>query len=212
MDARCLAAGMLSALLIAGCSSGGNTELMERELRLQEDRIYYLEDELARCCEAMQGRQEELAASGHSPKSVAPARRPTSAPPTGNAPVELPKVELELPSAPAPLNSLPSLFEPNSPASDDGPGTAMRIVRPAPPPAASAVPPRSEAAGQAASAPPRMRFASALADPAPAASPRVVMQWSAAPGDREPAETSPPAPRTAVSSGALRRPQWSPYR
>src|SRR5688572_13522427 len=151
MDARHLVAVLLVGL--AGCQTGGNTELMERELRLQEDRIYYLEDELARCCEAMKCREADLAASsdGHSTAKPAPARRPASAAPSGND--ALPKVELDLPDAPAPLNSLPSLFEPGSPTSDDSKGTAMRIVRPAPPPTDSSASP--DGAERATSAPPR---------------------------------------------------------
>lgn len=213
MDARYLIAGMLLSSL-AGCQSGGNTELMERELRLQEDRIYYLEDELARCCEAMQCSQADARGGQGPAASKAPARRTTSAPPADVPADTLPKVELELPTGPAPVNSFPSLFEPASPASDDSPGTAMRIVRPAKPVADSTdSSPTEVAVTREASDPPRMRFASALEERSQAGPSRVVMQWSAAPGDREPAETSSPAPRTAVSSGILpRRPQWSPYR
>jgi hypothetical protein len=155
----------------------------------------------------MKCREADLAASsdGHSTAKSVPARRPSSAPPSGSD--ALPKVELDLPDAPAPLNSLPSLFEPGSPSGDDSKGTAMRIVRPAPPAPAS-----SDGAAHAPSAPPRMRFANGVEQAPQAASPRVVMQWSAAQGSRETAESSPPDARTAVSSGAPRRPQWSPYR
>jgi hypothetical protein len=215
MDAHHLAMLILGSLFIAGCQSGGNTALMERELRLQEDRIYYLEDELARCSEAMQCAQSELAAlrNGPSPAlSSAPARHTTASPPAATD--TMPKVELELPDEPAPLNSLPSLFEPSSPASEDSQGTAMRIVRPSSAAAAATVrstPPAAE--GGETSAPPRMRFASTLENSGEKTSPRVVMQWSAAGGDRESPEAASAATRTAVSTDTVpRRPQWSPYR
>jgi len=39
----------VAAMLLAGCRSGGNRELLERELRMQEDRIYQLEAMLHEC-------------------------------------------------------------------------------------------------------------------------------------------------------------------
>ena len=209
MDARHCITILIACCFLPGCQSGGNTELMERELRLQEDRIYYLEDQLARCCEEIQSRDRELASPGASKTSAkpTPALRNSSAPPAG-VPMDttLPKVELDLPSQPAPPNSFPSLFDPVQPASENEAGTAMRIVRP------PARPPLL-AAGQPAgpSHPPRMRFASTLESGPTGASKRVMMQWSAAPGEHDLDQPASPRTATATSAGS-RRPQWSPYR
>jgi hypothetical protein len=205
MDARYLITILLACFLLAGCQSGGNTELMERELRLQEDRIYYLEDQLARCCEAAQAKEQAALQSGRA--TTAPAtRRSMTPPPAPVMPDAVPKVELELPGdTPAP-NSLPSLFDSKPPASTE-PATAMRIVRPAAPATAS-----SPSVAADSVPPPRMRFASTLDDATGQPPSRVMMQWSAAPEEREGAETHS-TPRTASStSAAPRRPQWSPYR
>jgi hypothetical protein len=48
-------------LLLAGCQSG-NTELLERELRLQEDKIYQLQFELEDCCKSLEDCGQENAA------------------------------------------------------------------------------------------------------------------------------------------------------
>ena len=42
-----------------GCKSNGNSELLERELRCQEDRIYKLEDELDEMCYALESSRRE---------------------------------------------------------------------------------------------------------------------------------------------------------
>lgn len=209
MDARHFISTLVACSLLAGCQSGGNTELMERELRLQEDRIYYLEDQLAHCCEEIQARDQELAGlrTGPTKASPKPASRSSSAPPAG-MPMDttLPKVELDLPSQPAPPNSLPSLFDPVPSSSENEAGTAMRIVRPQPRPPLLAA---GESAAQP--HPPRMRFASSLQEEPTRVPARTMMQWSAAPGDR--ASDEPATPRTATAAGAgSRRPQWSPYR
>jgi hypothetical protein len=200
MDARYLTASLLATVLLAGCQSGGNTELMERELRLQEDRIYHLEDELARCCQAMQARQEgEIQQT-----APAPSRRPT--PPSPSVPTgPLPAVELEMPAIPGPaptpvppVNETPSLFQRPRPPSGGEPGTALRIVKPAasPPRLADANPPSIESPPDQPRPPVRMRFASA-AD-----------EWStAAAPDRQRSALPRPA-----AGDAPRRPQWSPYR
>ena len=40
---RCCASVLMLAILLAGCRSDPNRELLERELRLQEDKIYQLQ-------------------------------------------------------------------------------------------------------------------------------------------------------------------------
>lgn len=202
MDARHLTAWMLTGLAVAGCQSGGNTELMERELRLQEDRIYYLEDELARCCRTMEANQQSAVA--HSAPQVAPptpARR--SAPP--GPPAAIPDVKLEMPDQPVtpmPLEDMPSLFQP--PRRIEEQGTAVRIRKTEASPKVASAKPQAAATATVQSAPPvRMRFASAEEAPA-----NVAKDWSTAPRD-----DPTPAPREPVTIGAApRRPSWSPYR
>ena len=46
---------------LAGCRGGVDTDLLERDLRLQEDRIYELEDHLADCHAVVQTYQQENA-------------------------------------------------------------------------------------------------------------------------------------------------------
>ena len=196
-----MTAWMLTGLFVAGCQSGGNTELMERELRLQEDRIYYLEDELARCCRTMEANQQAaMAHSGPQAAPPTPARR--SAPP---APSAIPDVQLEMPDPPVtpmPLDNMPSLFQP--PRRIEEQGTAVRIRKSEASPRVASAKPQAAATTSGQSTPPvRMRFASAEE-----ASANVAKDWSTAPPD-EPA----PAPREPVTIGAApRRPSWSPYR
>ncbi len=207
MDARHLKFGLLACLVIAGCQSGGNTELMERELRLQEDRIYYLEDELARCCKAMQECQQGDAPVP--PNGPSTPRRPSTQPAPGPG-GDLPKVELEMPAVPQPgpvdsgpgpaINQMPSLFEPPTPAalSQREPPTALRIVKPRDSHANAAdVKLPSVEASDEPRGPVRMRFATAAED------------WSLA---ERAAAASQASPRTAAGSGTPSRPQWSPYR
>jgi outer membrane murein-binding lipoprotein Lpp len=52
----------VAGLLLAGCRSGGNNELVERELRWQEDQIYELEDALDSCESQLESAQRENAA------------------------------------------------------------------------------------------------------------------------------------------------------
>jgi hypothetical protein len=49
----------LTALLAAGCQSGGGQELLERENRLLEDRVYALEDELDKHCDLLDTYERE---------------------------------------------------------------------------------------------------------------------------------------------------------
>jgi hypothetical protein len=103
---------LLGSLLAAlsGCQSGGNTELLERQLRIQEDRIYQLEDELERHCKMLQAcRKENQTLKTATPT---PAATPTTAPASKSpAPVSPPpdltppKLELDLPPVPPPSSS-----------------------------------------------------------------------------------------------------------
>ena len=101
---RCCATALVLAILLAGCRSDPNRELLERELRLQEDKIYQLQghvNDMAASLEACRrenellkrelgtgeaggsGRAEELP-SPTRPAEERPGRRPsTSAPPAG---------------------------------------------------------------------------------------------------------------------------------
>ncbi len=47
MKLRLSALVAIIAILASGCRSNGNQELLERDLRTQEDQIYQLQDQLA---------------------------------------------------------------------------------------------------------------------------------------------------------------------
>lgn len=49
----------IACVAAQGCKSHGNSELLERELRCQEDRIYQLEDELDEMCNALESSRRE---------------------------------------------------------------------------------------------------------------------------------------------------------
>lgn len=185
---------LIAGLLFVGCQSNGDYDLMERELRLQEDRIFQLEDELDRHCKLLKACQEENRTLKDSQDNGA-SRLRLSAPKTlanGSAPLTPPKVEIDLPgvggaspglsspvinsSQPAPNDGLPSLQTPqlNAPRGID---------RLTPPPTPDERPvPRSllERSGQS---------------------------WQQVPeSESQPIEEQrPPATQT-------RRPSWSPYR
>ncbi|MCA9103450.1 MAG: hypothetical protein KDA63_19980, partial [Planctomycetales bacterium] len=102
----------LAALIAApGCQSGGNLDMIEREIRWKEDRIYHLEDhveEYKRRLESARRENETLrkqleearggsgdswnpGAGGPPPLSPPPAHGPSGLPPVGNGPpAELP--------------------------------------------------------------------------------------------------------------------------
>ena len=104
---------ILVLLLISGCRSGGNMELIERELRLQEDRIYQLEDaledehakrlaveeQLSRLQPPAAGLQKQPT-SGTVNKSPARIDSPPEQPAARSPQESLPPVEVEVPGLP----------------------------------------------------------------------------------------------------------------
>jgi hypothetical protein len=165
-----------AALLAAGCKSDLNQQLLERELRYQEDQIYQLQDELAERC----ARLEHVAGENTSLRrqlgvsdadQAAPARgrrpRPTGVPPATTVPpaIEVPDAP-RLPRgggppvdlAPPMLEGVPPLpAEPgrSAPTTDTGSGLSLppaaAIIDPAARPIESAVaePPVQAAAAEA---------------------------------------------------------------
>ena len=105
MKARTLAIFALALLAAAGCRSDPRIAPLEQELRLQEDRIYELEDLVARYEQALADCQ------GQTPVQDGPAiMQPPSGPPASPAPdasgrVEMPRVEM--PAEPAPPGQVP---------------------------------------------------------------------------------------------------------
>lgn len=116
---------VLALLLAAGCRGGGRNELIERELRMQEDKIYQLEDMLDQCHamldssrrenEALKQRDESGATDsvgGGPPSSAVP---PSIMGPTrddADVPgLEAPKIEPGVPVSP----SGPDLDAPRAP-------------------------------------------------------------------------------------------------
>jgi len=90
---RCTLAA-LGALLVGGCHGGVETEILERELRRQEDYIYQLQDRIEKCqttlqsCQASTDQAEE-ADTPQAPKT--PASAPTEMPDLDD--LRLPEVE-----------------------------------------------------------------------------------------------------------------------
>jgi hypothetical protein len=90
------AAVALTGLAALGCKSHGNTELLERELRCQEDRIYRLEDELDDKCYALEAsrRENDVLKKEMAGGDRGPGAGPSTAPPAIEAPtIETPKFE-----------------------------------------------------------------------------------------------------------------------
>jgi hypothetical protein len=142
----------------------------------------------------MQACQQQHAARGGGRPPASPSATGGTPPAPPVAPDALPKVELEMPVMPGPEpngpsspppGEMPSLFQP-APREPEG-GTALRIIKPSAPPDRVAE----------TSPPVRMRFPSSGDD------------WSTAAAS---AQEPPATPRTAATSAAPRRPQWSPYR
>jgi hypothetical protein len=179
---------------------------MERELRLQEDRIYELEDELERHCKLLEAcRQENQAlksaraatepATRRDPDTSSPTERSAPArtpPPISDDELQPPQVEIDLPPVPPPDSSgdsLPSLRDPEL----NGPG-----MRDAPP--RTMVEPES---GSAAPEPPlRIRInAGDEARPPARTGPRVARE-----------NASPEREKAPKKTPTAQRPRWSPYR
>lgn len=141
-------ASVVGAFVAAGCKTDMSQQLLERELRMQEDQIYLLQDQIQEKC----ARLDHVAAENRSLKrqlgivdpdaslpgrinvpgsvaaparSAAPAAPPTLMPPT-----------LVPPALPAPDVVAPPLGTPAPPAApraDDGPGFGTPGTAPAPP-------------------------------------------------------------------------------
>jgi len=131
----CCAPALL--LLLAGCRSDGSRELLERELRLQEDRIYRLEDELDDKCRQLdsahrenQSLKQELrggdGGAGSSPAhkaSPAMPARPTE-PPEVVLPPLVDEAETLLPPELEADNSTPARSFYRNPGDDENLGEA----------------------------------------------------------------------------------------
>ncbi len=118
-----LPAAMAAAMLLAGCKSDINQQLLERELRMQEDQIYLLQDELQQKCARLDRTAGEnnslkkqlgivdadasLPSRVHVPPGVAAPARPFAGPPSGvSAPMFVPPAiglpTIEVPALPEP--------------------------------------------------------------------------------------------------------------
>jgi hypothetical protein len=215
MDAMAMAnlpacrAGLLALATCAlvGCQTGGNTELLERQLRIQEDRIYDLEDELQRHCKMLQACRKENqalkvgstspsntssdstnpASSIVTPKSTAPSPSPSELTP--------PKLELDLPPVPPPTSSsgtetlplgpdLNAAASKESPSASDLDGSTLEIRVP-------------------------------QVDQTPLSAPDRMVDQSGGSGVKQQAHAEPverSEPIRQAERPAARRPQWSPYR
>jgi hypothetical protein len=188
---------LVAGTLCLGCQNNGNYDLMERELRLQEDRIYQLEDELDRKCQLLATFQEENRTlkdnqDGSATRMKLSAPR-TTPPVNGAGPLVPPKVEIDLPS--------PGVATPALPA----PGANLSQPAPFDPAPALQTPQLNS---------PRRTDSDPAPLPAPveAPAPRSLLDrnsesWQAAPEVAAPAA----APDRRPPSQA-RRPSWSPYR
>ena len=124
-----LPVAMAAAILQAGCKSDINQQLLERELRMQEDQIYLLQDELQQKCARLDRTAGEnnslkkqlgivdadgsLPSRIHVPPGVASPARPFASPPSGvSAPVFVPPAiglpAIEVPGLPEPTG-VPSI-------------------------------------------------------------------------------------------------------
>lgn len=95
-----------------GCRSGGNQELLERELRIQEDRIYQLEANLCQYKDELEAyRQENDDLRTQNGQPAAPAQSPSR--PSRTAPSELPVPNVQLPEQAAPFAQPPEISPPD---------------------------------------------------------------------------------------------------
>ena len=143
------------ALLAFGCRSGGNQELLERELRWQEDRIRHLESHICECeqqLEACQQENDALEAREHQPRrddsTPAPAEAGCSKIPAAPAARQLARPESarcaiagaascprsNSPTEQAPPFQGPPLISPPNPSVPEGemPSRTSRVRRPDP--------------------------------------------------------------------------------
>lgn len=136
-----LCAALLATLQV-GCQSHLNSQLLERELRLQEDQIYRLQDVLDEKCARLESVVQENASLkrqlGYGGGEPTPSRGPASSPrrssggPSGGAPAFVPP-SIEL-SDPAPPSALPApLLEGVPPLPQSAPGGAGQGGGDAPP-------------------------------------------------------------------------------
>jgi hypothetical protein len=162
-----------AALLAAGCKSDLNQQLLERELRYQEDQIYQLQDELAERCARLEhvagentSLRRQLGVSDADQAAPARGRRPR---PTGVPPATTVPPAIEVPDAPRlprgggpaargggpPVDLAPPTLEGVPPTTDTGSGLSLppaaAIIDPAARPIESAVaePPVQAAAAEA---------------------------------------------------------------
>jgi len=119
---------ILLIFLIAGCRSTGDMDLIQRELRLQEDRIYELEDyieqyqHMLEACEREKQRLErELGDDGRKPPAAETV--PPDAPAEGG-------IDIEMPGAPD--VEFGTEFTPGAPAADLPGTTGKPDEKPAP--------------------------------------------------------------------------------
>ena len=104
MNAGRCCAWITLACLLAGCRSDANRELLERELRVQEDHIYQLQGEihhLATSLEASRQENDLLKQEVRTPKGGAPEELPAPSRRT-KPPAKQPPAELPLPGELAP--------------------------------------------------------------------------------------------------------------
>lgn len=64
----------------AACRSDPNIALLERELRLQEDKIYQLQDELELCCDELEAARRKLEQAERNPAGADSSRRTSARP------------------------------------------------------------------------------------------------------------------------------------
>jgi len=171
------------ALLLAGCRTDPSQQLLERELRMQEDQIYHLQDELEAKCARLErvagenvSMRRQLGFVDHDPPGFtrpATPGQPTLVPP----PLTIPAAPSTSGGAAGPGRLPPPIGSPSSPAAAPG-GVA--------PPALEGVPPL----------PAEPRFPGAAVPPAPAVVPTAATVPVAAdfdPSARPMAPDTPPA-------------------
>lgn len=165
MKAACVALAVLAGLVTLGCRANQGRELLERELRHQEDHIYHLEDKL-RCAEEMIAALEDenhsyrhggaplvVPAQPHERRVDEPSpRRPRGGEPAAgerspsSGDLKPPEIKLEGAEQAPPFRGPPE-FSPPDPSKPEGenPGPVLPRV-PAQSASASGVSPRPAAA------------------------------------------------------------------